>query len=347
MKVVPSYLQADVGNSPLFILYRNGRIVRFYPKNRAAFKNLSYFKQDIFLIKRLTSTITPLRVFLEITQLCNLSCRFCYLGRNKIDEFVSFKGFSKIIRKIKRNTLEIVLTGGEPFLHPKLEEFIKLSSFNRLSVEINTNGSLPERIKNMRKVLKKNVRILQFSIHTLNKHLFKKIVDNNISFNYIERLVESVEITHKYRLPIRVNIVLTKHTSNYKNVIDILEFLSEKRNVLQVKLSVMVPTEKTTLNLFPSFSQVYNLVNKVRKIRRNYNFSIILPEDALRLTPTFCTAGISVAYISVTGDIYPCPYYTSPIGNIFKDNYLFIWKEWRKKFLTEKGICIKLFKNYW
>ena len=86
------------------------------------------------------------KVYIEITNACNLNCSFCIKNSRKIT-YMSFDSYKKIIDKIKGYTREIYFhILGEPLMHPDVLEFIRYANDNDLLVNITTNGYL---IKNI------------------------------------------------------------------------------------------------------------------------------------------------------------------------------------------------------
>ena len=82
------------------------------------------------------------RIYIEITNVCNLNCPFCpQIKREK--EFMNIENFTTIINKIKNYTNHIYLhIKGEPLMHPNLDEIIKIANKNNLNLNITTNGRL-------------------------------------------------------------------------------------------------------------------------------------------------------------------------------------------------------------
>ena len=78
------------------------------------------------------------KVYIEITNVCNLKCSFCLEGRRK-KEFIDIDRFEHIIKEIKNYTNLITLhVKGEPLLHPKLEQILEICKKNNIFVNITT-----------------------------------------------------------------------------------------------------------------------------------------------------------------------------------------------------------------
>ena len=82
------------------------------------------------------------KIYVEITNYCNLHCSFCsmdYLPKKEM----SIDEFKIVIDKIKNYTDNIYLhVKGEPLLHSRLDEILSICDDNRINVRITTNGTL-------------------------------------------------------------------------------------------------------------------------------------------------------------------------------------------------------------
>lgn len=82
------------------------------------------------------------RIYIEITNVCNLSCSFC-IGNVRAPRFMSTDEFTAIIQQAKPYTDYVYLhVLGEPLLHPQLEEFLDIAKQHGMTVNITTNGTL-------------------------------------------------------------------------------------------------------------------------------------------------------------------------------------------------------------
>lgn len=84
---------------------------------------------------------------------CNFLCPFCHnaLLVNRISEAqeIDEEEIISFLNKRKGVLEGIVITGGEPLLHPELENFISRVREIGYKVKLDTNGSLPDRLKDL------------------------------------------------------------------------------------------------------------------------------------------------------------------------------------------------------
>lgn len=80
-----------------------------------------------------------------ITNNCNFSCKGCFARKvikTKIKN-MSISEYKKAINLcVDKNGKQVNLLGGEPLLHPKLKELIKIAKDKNLKITIYTNGAL-------------------------------------------------------------------------------------------------------------------------------------------------------------------------------------------------------------
>ena len=121
------------------------------------------------------------KVYIEITNICNLNCSFC-IKDNRMKKEMSIDEFETVLKKIDKYTDYIYLhVKGEPLIHNKLDEILSLTNKYKKYVNITTNGVL---LKNKINLLKKynNIRQINISLHSENDKI-----------NYIEDILEAVD----------------------------------------------------------------------------------------------------------------------------------------------------------
>ena len=82
------------------------------------------------------------KIYVEITNRCNLKCSFCSKLDREIKE-MSLEDFKTVISKIKPFTDYIYLhVKGEPLLHSRLDDILSICDKENIQVNITTNGTL-------------------------------------------------------------------------------------------------------------------------------------------------------------------------------------------------------------
>ena len=82
------------------------------------------------------------RIYIEITNRCNLNCSFCSKDNRELKE-ISLQEFDTILQKIRHLTNCIYLhVKGEPLLHTKFDKILSITKKYNMNVKITTNGTL-------------------------------------------------------------------------------------------------------------------------------------------------------------------------------------------------------------
>ena len=157
------------------------------------------------------------KVYIEITNSCNLNCKFCIHTKEQ-KRFIKLEDFKIILNKLKGKTKYLYFhILGEPLLHPKINEFITLASNKGFFVNITTNGYL---IKN----LKEPVRQINISLHSFDNSQ-KKSLEEYMSdiFNVVDNM-KNTFISYRF-------------WAKNKNANDILEIINKhyKTNIKKVE----------------------------------------------------------------------------------------------------------------
>lgn len=106
------------------------------------------------------------KIYIEITNICNLSCSFCSID-NRVKESITIEKFEELLRKIDKYTDYVYLhVKGEPLLHKNLKELLDLCLKYHKQVNITTNGTLLEDKKELLK--HEAIRQINISLHSEN-----------------------------------------------------------------------------------------------------------------------------------------------------------------------------------
>ncbi len=124
------------------------------------------------------------RIYIEITNACNLRCSFCDFN-HRPTHFLSLEEFSHILQQIKPITPYIYFhVQGEPLLHPLIDDFLRLCDEQSFQVQLVTNATFIEKCLSL--LHHPSLRKLSLSLHSLDFHhkelsydLLQQLIDNN------------------------------------------------------------------------------------------------------------------------------------------------------------------------
>jgi len=283
-----------------------------------------------------------MQVYILLTNNCNLSCIHC-IRNDKSNTTLSNEEIDILFKNIDFKDNHILLTGGEPSLHPNFIDILDKVSKRANKITICTNGINNyyfERIKNS-----KNFH-LQFSIDGSREY------HNKIrGLNSYDKILENIQLAEKYNIRHSVSTVVNK--LNINSMEEMLNDLSKvlKRGYIRfnIQMNFGNSSEKDLLNI----KEWNNFVNNILKYRKNFpvpiranklfDFEAIehLSDDELSFLSKKaiknCGNCTHKVYIYPDLNVYSCTCLDSfPIGNL-KENSL------ENILLTEKA---KFFINY-
>lgn len=134
-------------------IYRRIRFFqRMYPLS-VLLKDLVLFPLDYFIKDRNITSVRNLTV--AITHKCNIRCEMCYfhteLG-NRAE--LPFDIFAKAVNALAPSKPCVILSGGEPFTHPRLLDMAAYVKKKGLALQIFTNGTLckPDKLEQLSRI---------------------------------------------------------------------------------------------------------------------------------------------------------------------------------------------------
>jgi len=119
------------------------------------------------------------KIYIEITNICNLSCSFCSID-NRVKESITLEKMEHILKNINNYTDYVYLhVKGEPLLHKELKEILDLCKKYNKKVNITTNGTL----------IKENIKELK---HPVVRQINLSLHSENNKQDYLEEIFETV-----------------------------------------------------------------------------------------------------------------------------------------------------------
>lgn len=106
----------------------------------------------------------PYTASLEITQACDLKCKYCYAnGGLKKDKELSDNQWFSIIDVLSEGTCNISITGGDPLVRPGFVEIIEYAAKSGLNIKVLTNGMRVDKDVSKR-LIETGINMVQISL---------------------------------------------------------------------------------------------------------------------------------------------------------------------------------------
>ncbi|MBN1522289.1 MAG: SPASM domain-containing protein [Candidatus Aureabacteria bacterium] len=256
-----------------------------------------------FLLSHETLSWPPLKIWVEITSVCNRECNECLnrlIHRENL-HFMTKEEFSFILKKIPKATREVNLFHrGEPLLHKDIVWFIDLVKKEGKFVRLYTNGALDLGVEKILSLLRSSPDLIAFSL----SHPLKE--DFSSEKKAFEKAVKNVSLFLELR----------------------------KREHLKkpyIKLEILSLGKEPDMKARKYLRENYDIssINKI-SFRKPHNWGGNLPLSIKKNTkiPNQCTFPWYALVILSDGTVTPCPqdfFGRLALGNIYQNDFEKIW----------------------
>lgn len=202
------------------------------------------------LCDKATRNRIPISAAFELTPLCNMNCRMCFLRLSKSEQesiapLHSADKWLCLARKMRdMGTLFVLLTGGEPLLHPGFEQiYLGLKELG-IYITINTNGTLMnERIADM--MARDLPRRVNITLYGASRETYGRICGYPDGF---DKTLAAVKMLTERKVPVKLNGSLTPDNR------DEMQQLMDIADELQVPIEIntyMFPCDRKHRGAYP------------------------------------------------------------------------------------------------
>lgn len=273
------------------------------------------------------------RVFFEITDACNLSCRHCYMSATykarKVNE-VPFEKIKEIIQKADQlGVYRMDFTGGEIFTRKDIDEILKLASDNFMVTNIFTNATMitEKRVKKL--VELGNIRTIFISLDDIVESEHDEFRGVKGAFS---NTMKAIKLLKKTDIKVVANITLSP-----KNINRIDKIIDYCRNDLEIDCRtapiLYVGRGKCFENNNLSLDQIKIAMDITLKHKSRFVSGFCDDDSGNGEIIPGCGVGHKMIYIRSNGEICLCPTLSSResekfgLGNIYKDELQTLWNE--------------------
>lgn len=259
---------------------------------------------------------------------CNFKCDHCaislFQGR-KDGRCFTVKDVENLAKQADEMGLaHLVITGGEPLVFKDLDDIVKAIDPSKFYISMDTNGWLLDEAK-ARHLKEIGIDKIQISLDSLD-------AEEHDAFRHAKgshaRVLRAIDASLAAGLNIIVSTVVTKQRVRSQEFIDFLEFFKTKG------VGVFVTYAKPVGAWTGHFDMLIDKddMKYMNELEKKYDvFTHLTPSYGLDLG---CIAVKRMVSITKYGDIMPCPYMHTSLGNIFDEPL---------KDIIERGLKIKYF----
>lgn len=169
--------------------------------------------------------------YVEITSKCNLKCPYCYNNSSTNNFELDFEVIKKIVDELsEKNIHNIAISGGEPFLHKRINEIIDYCIEKKVRPNIISNLSQLS-LQDIEKLLKKDVN-LQITFDGSDEKTHSLTRGIGIFQKNIDAVEKAIELNKIDSIIIRYNV----HKLNYQCIEEFIN-LMDKYNIKNLLFS--------------------------------------------------------------------------------------------------------------
>jgi MoaA/NifB/PqqE/SkfB family radical SAM enzyme len=292
-----------------------------------------------------TNVAAPYAVTFYVTHKCNLACSYCTQKEPDVfsDELPT-AGTLQLLKRIRRETDSVVITGGEPTLRPDIEEIVSAARFDAKfrSVLLITNGTLLDR----KQRIFDSVTGLVVSLDALQSDPTNPLSKPAALPKVIDNIALAKE---RMESPRRITISTVIEEWNIDEVERLLDWCGEQGFVFAAQSAQMEKMPNLALLKNPKYhALVDKIVARRRQGKQPINGTPRTIETLLRFHDFQCYPTM-FPRVYPNGDVfYPCEPLRQVAGNLLRDGSLRkIFAAGKKKYgdiPSCQGICY-LFGN--
>lgn len=274
--------------------------------------NYKYFADVLRNILETNGVVS--RLYLELTNRCNLACKHCCNHKNRNNCEIDYNTAKKIIDDAieNLNIYKVILTGGECTLN---KDFLKIAKYvkkKRLGLKILTNAvNLYDDKKLFNKIIDICPSEIQISLYSMNSQ-----VHDNMT-NVVGSHEKTLQVIKKLKEK-NIKTCITNFQSSYN--VDSYEEISEYAKSIDSEFI----SSCVFINNHENSNQNAKLNEEKTEEFYKKTLNIENPRNFQKNDTPICVAGAERISISPNLDICPCIYFEYKLGNYKDTNFKYL-----------------------
>lgn len=260
---------------------------------------------------------------------CNFRCQHCCISRMaKKERFFTPQDIRELSRQADAMGLaHWVITGGEPLTFPDFDEIVEAIDPQKFYISTDTNGWLldEKRAHHLKKIGVDKIQLSLDSLDPEEHDAFRRAKGSH------ERALRAIDASKDAGLNIILATVVTKQRIRSQEFVDFLEFAEKKDVPVFVTFAKPVGSWEGNLDVLVDED---DLAYERELEKKYYVFTHLTSAYGMDLG---CIAVKRMVSVTKYGDIMPCPYIHTSLGNFFEEPL---------KDIIERGMKIKHFGEY-
>ena len=302
-----------------------------------------------FLTQKAAKLRVPISSAFELTPLCNMKCKMCYvtlskqecdkIGRHRtIEESLDIAHQAKV-----RGMLYLLLTGGEPFVYKDFKRlYLELFKMGFI-ISINSNATLidEETVKWLKEYPPQRINI---TLYGSSNEVYGNLCNNPKGFNQVTK---AINLLKEANINIKLNYTLTPYNSD--DLEFAYKFAEDNDLILQASTYMFPPVRKDKSKIGQNeryspeeAAKFYVKSDLLLYTKEKFKKRAEMMKDGLlkincsdlnfdcevdKGQKINCQAGKSLFWITWDGRMLPCGMMNTPVAYPFRDGFDNAWKQ--------------------
>lgn len=285
----------------------------------------------------------------ELTSRCNLDCEMCYIHRRENDgkaksmELSAAQWLDIARAACNEGTVMLLLTGGEPLLHPDFEEIYRECSKMGMLVSINTNGTMitEDIMKLFSECPPSKINV---SLYGTSSDTYERLCGNGGMY---ERVTAAIDELNAAGINIKLNFSATRQNKN--NLEDVLAYAKDRHLSVQTATYMFPPTRacegfygtncgrmtateagKAATHVMRGQNSTESFADFAKKLA-SADSTVMHNCDERDESGMLCRAGRCTFWITCDGAMLPCGMMNEPRVRLVGDSFARVWNEIKNK----------------
>lgn len=269
----------------------------------------------------------PLWATVNITGACNLECKYCFFQPRK-HEHMTMLNFRKVVKILKAQKLFfITISGGEPFLHPRINDILLYvhDEFEHATILSNGTNIGKGNVECMKEIMRKKGSFpMQVSLDAAEPDI------NDRTRGMASLVIKNLEVLRDAGVALTIAIVVS--SQNIEQVVETIVMSKHLTRHFHIMPFKSVPfLDHGDQYLRSEVTDMLSIWERLGTVRDEHDLQIRLPTDECNsatysATGAPCVAGFTQIVIDPDLDVRACSRCTHAIvGNLEDESMDSIW----------------------
>ncbi|MDY6826919.1 MAG: radical SAM protein [Bacillota bacterium] len=252
----------------------------------------------------------PFTILIDPTSNCNLSCKGCWAGAYKKHDSLSLNEMNRLVSEAKELGIYfIVLSGGEPFMWPHLEELCR--NHPDVAFMVYTNGTL----------IDENAAGWMRSAGNISPAIsiegWRETTDDRRGTGVFDKIIRGMGNLKAKGVPFGFSVTATRDNCEEISSEEFIDFLIEKGAFYGWTFHYIPIGRNPDFSMRITPGQRAEMVYRIREIRKTKPIQVVDFWNDGHLTGGCIAGGRRYFHITANGNVEPCAFVHFAVDTIY------------------------------